>query len=1078
MSDLPSYSELLGDARVAAHATSATPVWLWSTDCTRILWANAVGAAVFDCSDPAAITDRRFDPRQGLAAQMARLAGTLAFGGTPRLEKLRGVGGGISGAVLCRCARLVVPHHVPAILVVALEPAGPKLSLAERARRLVHAVAAPDAAVAVFGAHGELLYATAAAEDSTGGQSLRRLGTELAEPGPAAQSGAVQPITITRFGQKDDLVLMATLATPAQVMPEAPLATPVETEPPAHPPLVAAPAVPDLPISADVAATASPEPTVEASAVAPPSADVVADEPPHVIEPDADVAAPDTAQAGAAEPEKTNDLDDTAAIPAASSAPAVPMETLAFERRHPLRFVWQMDSEGRFTLGSEEFTQAIGPGMAMTLGRPWTDVAGELALDPENQVARAVATRDTWSGITVSWPIEGSADRLKVEMSGLPIFDRSRRFLGYRGFGVCRDVDRINVLAQMRRAIPTFPPTSVAPAPVDEEVELQAPEAPESDAAEPAVADERPTLTLVPAAKNVVPFRSGLGEVRAPALSPVEHNAFRELARQLTARLRDNGEPTGRDEETDHAPSDDGASPPNPPEPIPSDQLAPPSGPPAAANERGGDVADERPLLDRLPVGILIYRFDQFLYANRGFLTWVGHDSLEAFAEAGGIDQLSIETEGETGSATGRLVRVAPRNDGPTSPGRLFTIAWAGQSALVLVVEDPTGRALPSAEAIETARQAENEARELGFIVEVASDAVFVVGRDGQVLSANRRAQSLFDRDCGALLATSLFDLFAPESQRVVRHQFDVLARNETDGPVTDGREVAARVRANAHVVLLMTIGRIGDTGERFCVVLRDITVWKTQEHELVAAKMQAERASRAKSDFLAKISHEIRTPLNSIIGFSDVMIEERFGPIGNERYREYLKDIRNSGEYVVSLLNDLLDLAKIEAGKLELNFVAVNLNEMVQSCVMLMQPQANREHIIIRTSLTSNVKPVLADAKSVRQIVLNLLSNSIKFTGAGGQVIVSTALNDDGSVVMRVRDTGIGMNESDLAAALEPFRQLSTAARWGSSGTGLGLPLTKALIEANRAIFVISSKINEGTLVEVTFPSSRVAGP
>jgi signal transduction histidine kinase len=119
----------------------------------------------------------------------------------------------------------------------------------------------------------------------------------------------------------------------------------------------------------------------------------------------------------------------------------------------------------------------------------------------------------------------------------------------------------------------------------------------------------------------------------------------------------------------------------------------------------------------------------------------------------------------------------------------------------------------------------------------------------------------------------------------------------------------------------------------------------------------------------------------------------------------------------------------------------------------------------------------VLADAKSVRQIVLNLLSNSIKFTGAGGQVIVSTTLSDDGSVVMRVRDTGIGMNESDLAAALEPFRQLATAARWGSSGTGLGLPLTKALIEANRANFAITSKIDEGTLVEVTFPTPRVVG-
>ena len=130
------------------------------------------------------------------------------------------------------------------------------------------------------------------------------------------------------------------------------------------------------------------------------------------------------------------------------------------------------------------------------------------------------------------------------------------------------------------------------------------------------------------------------------------------------------------------------------------------------------------------------------------------------------------------------------------------------------------------------------------------------------------------------------------------------------------------------------------------------MTHWKKAEGELLNAKRQAEKASSAKSDFLAKISHEIRTPLNAIIGFSEVMMQERFGPIGNERYRQYLKDIHASGGHLVSLLNDLLDLSKIEAGKLELDFADVDLNELMQQSVALMQPQANRERIIIRTSL------------------------------------------------------------------------------------------------------------------------------
>jgi signal transduction histidine kinase len=266
-----------------------------------------------------------------------------------------------------------------------------------------------------------------------------------------------------------------------------------------------------------------------------------------------------------------------------------------------------------------------------------------------------------------------------------------------------------------------------------------------------------------------------------------------------------------------------------------------------------------------------------------------------------------------------------------------------------------------------------------------------------------------------------------------------------------------------------------GEAGQKFCAVFRDITQWKRAEEELVHARRQAERANSAKSEFLAKISHEIRTPLNAIIGFAEVMMEERLGPIGNERYREYLKDIHTSGEHLVSLINDLLDLSKIEAGKLDLNFSSVDLNEIASQSMALMQPQANRERIIIRTALSNVLPPVVADARSIRQIVLNLLSNSIRFTPPGGQVIVSTTLTDDGQVHLRVRDTGIGMTESEITTALEPFRQIATSGRGKDSGTGLGLPLTKALVEANRASFTIKSTVNAGTLVEIAFPSTRV---
>ena len=261
----------------------------------------------------------------------------------------------------------------------------------------------------------------------------------------------------------------------------------------------------------------------------------------------------------------------------------------------------------------------------------------------------------------------------------------------------------------------------------------------------------------------------------------------------------------------------------------------------------------------------------------------------------------------------------------------------------------------------------------------------------------------------------------------------------------------------------------------KLCAVIRDITSWKKTEEELIQSRQNAERASEQKSEFLAQVSHEIRTPLNAIIGFSDVMIEERFGPIDNERYREYLRDIRRSGVHVLDIINELLDLSKIEAGKLELTFEAVNLNELVAETVALLQPQANSNRTIIRTSLSRTVPKVVADPRSIRQVILNLVSNAIKYSESNSQVIVSTVYETSGEVALRVRDTGQGMTEKEIELAMKPFRQVHAVKDNSREGTGLGLPLTKALVEANRAFFDLESEPGNGTIAHVQFPTQRV---
>jgi PAS domain S-box-containing protein len=355
-----------------------------------------------------------------------------------------------------------------------------------------------------------------------------------------------------------------------------------------------------------------------------------------------------------------------------------------------------------------------------------------------------------------------------------------------------------------------------------------------------------------------------------------------------------------------------------------------------------------------------------------------------------------------------------------------------------------------------------------------------VLDQDGRILSLNRSGEALFGYDQNEVAGTYFTALIAPASQPLALDYFEGLKADGGVSLLNQGREVEGLARQGGTIPVFMTLGRIGDAsgaGEpaelRFCAILRDLTHWKKVEQELLAARREAERASALKSDFLARISHEIRTPLNAILGFAEVMLDERFGSIGNPRYEGYLKDIHASGALVMSLVNDLLDLSKIEAGKMEFAFASVDANRIVSECVSIMQPQAGQERVVIRLSLSPALPNILADERSLRQIVLNLLSNAVKFNNPGGQVSVATALADAGSAIIRIRDTGAGMSEADIGAALEPFRRLATAKP--SSGTGLGLPLTKALVEANHASLTIKSKQTKGTLVEVVFPPARV---
>jgi len=242
----------------------------------------------------------------------------------------------------------------------------------------------------------------------------------------------------------------------------------------------------------------------------------------------------------------------------------------------------------------------------------------------------------------------------------------------------------------------------------------------------------------------------------------------------------------------------------------------------------------------------------------------------------------------------------------------------------------------------------------------------------------------------------------------------------------------------------------------------------------LIAEKSQTELASRAKSDFLATMSHELRTPLNAIIGFSELMREEIFGPLGTPRYVEYCTDIHSSAQHLLSLINDILDSAKVEAGKYELHEEPTDLPLLVEASARLMRGRAAQKGIAFSLVLTP-LPPILADERALRQILLNLLSNAIKFTPNGGKVALSTACSASGSVVVEVRDTGIGIPAEDLANVLNHFGRASNAHLSNEGGTGLGLPIVRGLVALHGGELRITSQPGVGTIVTVELPAARV---
>ena len=898
----------------------------------------------------------------------------------------------------------------------------------------------------------------------------------------------------------------------------------------------------------------------------------------------------------------------------------------------PARFVWKINRDGEFSEVSPEFAAAVGPHSADIIGRKFPDLARVFNLDPDHVISDLLNRRDTWSGKTVFWPIQGTDLVTPVDLAALPTYTRDRRFDGFRGFGIVRIGEarsdpealglalvpgRISPLAdenasEGEKSFDTEETTGDAASEIagmddDADLELRDLEKDIEDLARMDGVDildgdeaksgdltddagnsqdeiddndpfrgERPAIRLVETpmrreSDKVISLEAHRPRLARESLSPGEQAAFREIGARLSETSTP---PADASAETPEAKTESPApEQPDTPQPFgkrpeppladdqsgiedkeagtdraesPGDQAetgadateatglsdtdngeaastatASESGAPSpaiadASSETGTALPAPLPsafalparqgmasgmdagIIDAIPAALLVHSGDKLIHGNAEFLELTGYGSLAELAERGGLDHL-LERPGENEASSdgGLFVR---RGDGGRREvtARLRSVNWGDGQALLLALSPretlpPVTAPLVTAplelvgaqdDAAEEPERDEEEfpetstlaieAQELRSILETATDGVVILNNDGSIRSMNGSACALFNYDEAETRDQPFAMLFAHESQRAVMDYVGGLADHGVSSVLNDGREVIGREASGGFLPLFMTIGRLsGSNG--YCAVLRDITQWKRTEEELRNAKRAAETANSHKSDFLARVSHEIRTPLNAIIGFSEMMVEERFGPIGSPRYLEYAHDIGNSGKHVLDIVNDLLDISKIEAGQVSMEFVSVSLNDHLAESVSLLQPMANSQRVIIRTSLSASVPDVVADQRSIKQIALNLLSNAIRYTPSGGQIVVSTSYEPSGNVMIRIRDTGIGMNRKELEQAMKPFGQVGPGPRQRGDGTGLGLPLTKAMVEANRAQFEIVSAPGEGTLVSISFPPQRV---
>jgi len=691
----------------------------------------------------------------------------------------------------------------------------------------------------------------------------------------------------------------------------------------------------------------------------------------------------------------------------------------------PLQFSWRVNDQGCFEDVSNELEQAVGAQFANIIDKNFAELANDWHMDGDGTLRALFKSHNSWGGHKIDWPVEGSENRVEITFFALPIYSRAREFVGFRGFAI---IDAIKT--------------------------------------------DRPHA-----------LRPGDNEIFPTGLTEQEREIFSIIGRTLQADLQ------AQTTEPESSVASDRVA-------IPFDMAALLAGftptrlhfshhsahdfmPCSAWGSHLGQQAvglpsSEYTILQHIALAILVYRDEKILFASDHLLQLTGFPTLDSFRVHGALSLILRNW-------LPKNILIGAKGESLPVRSQMRAVTWLdGQAASMISFLPDMSYQLENLQ--QNFDEVQKKAIELSTLLNLVSDGVLVIDRQGVIHSLNDGAARIFNRSIEAIQGQNFRSLFEESEQASLEESFYRAFEADYQMVSSGGEFFVARSDEKKNLVLHVNFAPM-EMDDGYYLLLRDVSDLHILSSQIKQIQRQAGQEEAQKSHRRAALSHQIRTPLTAVLGLSQLILAEKYGALNNDRYRAYLRDIVNASEHILQLLPHLDEDDQQSAREsLKLDKKKLALAPILHETLAQRALQISQKRIIMRTSLAADLAPIFSDSRAARQMMLNLLVCSLSLTPAGGQIIISAQNSAPEGVLLRLRDSGVGLTIAEMKSFLEATPQLDPALiwqEWGQEDEAQAVPafcapeilaVTKKLAEANGARFHLRTEPGKGMLVEIIF--------